>query len=103
MSRDKLDLLLSSTLCSRLSRSARTTREKGTKAGGTPAPQGRLHGHDALNRVGFDNAGQFLIQAAVEVGQLLVVEAHQVQNRGVQVADVMAIDDRLVPSSSVSP
>ena len=37
-----------------------------------------------------------MIQASIEVGQLAMVEAHLVENRCVQIANVPAIDGRLV-------
>ena len=39
------------------------------------------------------NVGQAVVAAAVAVGQLLVVEAHQVQDRRVQVVDVDLVLD----------
>ena len=42
------------------------------------------------------HVGQAEVAAVVAVGQLLVVEAEQVQDRGVQVVDADAVDDRLV-------
>ena len=41
------------------------------------------------------DVGQPLVAAVVEVGELLVVEAHQVQDRGVDVVDVGAVLDRV--------
>ena len=43
------------------------------------------------------DAGELAIEAAVEIGQALMVEAHEVKNRGVEVPDVMAVLDRLMP------
>ncbi len=51
---------------------------------------------DFLDHVGFLDAGEFVVEAAVEVGQVMRIEAGQVQDRGVQVADVAAVDDRFV-------
>src|SRR5213592_268178 len=44
----------------------------------------------------FHDAREFLVQPAVEVGELSIIEAHEVQHRGVEVADVMFIGDRFV-------
>ena len=49
------------------------------------------------------HAGQPRVHAGVEIRQLGVVEAHQVQDRGVQVGDVAAVFDGSKPSSSVAP
>ena len=46
--------------------------------------------------MGGDDAGQALIQAAVVVGQLLVIQAHEVEDGCMQVADVVSVDDGLV-------
>ena len=43
------------------------------------------------------DAGELAIEAAVEIGQALMVEAHEVKNRGMEVPDVMAVLDRLMP------
>ena len=37
------------------------------------------------------------VAAGVAIGQLGVVDTHQVQDRGVQIANVMAVLHRLVP------
>ena len=55
-----------------------------------------LSRNDILDHVRFLHAGQLVVQAAVEVRQPAVVQAHQVQDGGVQVADVAAVDDGLV-------
>src|SRR5262249_20176031 len=39
--------------------------------------------------------GQAEVSAVVAIGELLVVQAHQVQDRGVQVVDADAVDDGL--------
>ena len=46
--------------------------------------------------MGGDDAGQALVESAVVVGQLFVVEAHEVEDGGVEVADVVSVDDGLV-------
>ena len=38
-------------------------------------------------------AGEFLVEALIEISQPIVVEAHQVQYRGVQVGNVMSVFD----------
>ena len=38
-----------------------------------------------------DHPGEFLIQPAVEESQLAVIQSHQMQEGGVQIADVMAV------------
>ena len=50
---------------------------------------------DRLDHVAGD-IGQAEVAAVVAVGQLRVVEAEQVQDRGVQVVDADAVDDGLV-------
>ena len=52
-------------------------------------------GENLLDNIAGD-VGQAKAAAVVEVGQPLVVDAQQVQHRGVQVVDADAIDDRLV-------
>ena len=49
-------------------------------------------GQDAPEDLGLDHAGELLVEAAVEVGELERIQPHEVQDRGVQVADVMAVD-----------
>jgi hypothetical protein len=49
-------------------------------------------GQDAPEDLGLDHAGELLVEAAVEVGELERVETHEVQEGGVQVADVVAVD-----------
>lgn len=49
-----------------------------------------------MDWLGFEHTGQFLIQAAIEIRQLAMVEAHQVQDRGMQIANVPPIDGRFV-------
>jgi len=44
--------------------------------------------------VGFLHAGELLVQAAVQVRQLLVLQAHEMQDRRVQVSDVVAVRRR---------
>ena len=51
---------------------------------------------DALNNFRLYDTGELLIETAVKVAQLPIIEAHQVKQGGVQVADVMAIDDRFM-------
>ena len=46
--------------------------------------------------MGGDDAGQALVESAVVVGQLFVVEAHEVQDGGVEVANVVSVDDGFV-------
>ena len=46
--------------------------------------------------MGGDDAGQALVESAVVVGQLFVVEAHEVEDGGVEVANVVSVDDGLV-------
>ena len=48
-------------------------------------PQGS--GDDVMNDVAFD-IGQAKVAAGIAVGEAFVIEAEQVQNRGVQVVDV---------------
>ena len=38
--------------------------------------------------MGFLHAGELLVQAAVQVRQLLVLQAHEMQDRRVQIMDV---------------
>ena len=52
---------------------------------------------DFANRLGLGHAGEPLIEAVVEECQPAVIETHRVKDGGVQVADVAAIDDSLVP------
>ena len=47
-----------------------------------------------MNRLGAFRADEFLIEPAVEVGQPVRVDAHLVQNRGMQMLDVEAIHER---------
>ena len=49
-----------------------------------------------LDRLRAFDADEFLVEAAVEVGQLVRVEAHLVQDGGVQVLDVEAVLHREV-------
>src|SRR5262245_26979882 len=51
-------------------------------------------GHDASDGMCLNNAGEFVLQAAVEVGEFLVVEAHEVKDGRVEVAEVAAIHNR---------
>src|SRR5437870_5067483 len=53
-------------------------------------------GQDSLDQLRLDYAGQLLIHPAVKVSQLAVVESHQMQDRRVEIADVVATHDRLV-------
>ena len=53
---------------------------------------GRISRQD-LARHAAAHVGQAEVAAAVAVGQPLVIEAHQVQDRGVQVVDVHAVLD----------
>ena len=46
--------------------------------------------------MGGDDAGQALVESAVVVGQLFVIQAHEVEDGGMQVADVVSVDDGLV-------
>ena len=45
-----------------------------------------------MDRLGFHDTGEFLVQATVEVGQVLVIQTHEVEDRGVQIPQVMAVD-----------
>jgi len=49
------------------------------------------------------DVGEAEVAPAVAVGSFLVVEAHQVQDRGVQVVHMHPVLDRLKPNSSVAP
>ncbi len=49
------------------------------------------------------DVGQAEVAAGVAVGELLVVEAQQVQHRGVQVVDVHRFSTARKPNSSVAP
>ena len=49
-----------------------------------------------LHDAGRFDAGEFFIQAAEGVGELRVIEAEEVEQRGVEVADVDRIGDRRV-------
>jgi hypothetical protein len=51
-------------------------------------PKSKIFSDDLPDRVHVLDADQFLVQAAVEVGELVRVEAHLMQDRGVQVFDV---------------
>src|SRR5688500_19672712 len=57
---------------------------------------GTYLGQNLANDVGFLDAGELVIEAAVEIGEFGVVEAQKVQNGGVEVADVVAVFDRFV-------
>ena len=59
----------------------------------TPLGQATASGQQLLEHVAAD-VGQPLVAAVVQEGELLVVEAHQVQDRGVDVVDVGAVLDR---------
>src|ERR1051326_8540151 len=48
---------------------------------------------DRFDDFRLDHPGQLLVETAVKVGQLAIIEAHQVQNRRVQVANMVAIDN----------
>lgn len=39
--------------------------------------------HNALDDVRLHNAGQFLIQAAVEIAKSVMIQSHQMQDRSV--------------------
>src|SRR4051812_40069163 len=54
-------------------------------------------GNHIVNHMGVLHAREFVIQAAVEVGELCVIQAEQMQNRRMQVANVVAMLDRFVP------
>src|SRR4051812_26802745 len=56
---------------------------------------GDVSGEDRLDDLARD-VGQAEVAALGAVGQPLVIDAHQVQDRGVQVVDADAVDDRLV-------
>ena len=47
--------------------------------------------------------GETEVAALITVGELLVIEAHQFQNRGVQVMHVHLVLNGLVAKSSVAP
>src|SRR5580704_11887728 len=49
-----------------------------------------------MNRFGLSHPGEPLIQTVVEKRQLAMVETHRMQNGRVQIADVAAVDGRLV-------
>ena len=70
----------------------------GSRAATLRWPPGELEtdhgsGEDGVDDVVFVDAGEAPVQAIVEVGQAAVVEAHQVQDRGVQVGDMTALFD----------
>src|SRR5881396_160014 len=54
--------------------------------------QSRL-GQRLLNHAPVEHTGQTLIEPLVEIRELRVVEAHQVKNRRVQIADVTGLFD----------
>ena len=61
------------------------------------ANQGKSRsGDDVGDDFRWMDTGQFVIQAAVEVRQLAMVESHLVQNRRVQIADVTSVYDGLM-------
>ena len=51
----------------------------------------------------FPNVGQAEVAAAVAVGQSFVVDAHEVEDRGVEVVDVDLVLDGVPAESSVAP
>jgi hypothetical protein len=59
-------------------------------------PPDQVSRHNSFNDLWFEDTGQLLVQAAVKASELAVIESHQVQNRRVQVANVVTIDDRFV-------
>ena len=59
----------------------------------TPYRVAHLRNH-AADRFGWNDAGEFLVQPTVEICQVVVLESHQVQNRRVKIAHVVAVDDR---------
>ena len=41
--------------------------------------------------MGLDNAGKLVVQAAVEIRELLMIEAHKMQDCRVKIAEMMTI------------
>src|SRR5262245_6194043 len=74
-------------------------RRREIMAGPSSQEKAGFSGQNRLDHVAVD-VGQTVIAATVTVGQFLVVQAQQMQNRGVQVMNVDAILDR-VPAELV--
>lgn len=53
--------------------------------------QGGASGDDPANRMRLDDAGELVVQSAVEIRQLLVIEAHEMKDGRVQIAQVTTI------------
>ena len=53
-------------------------------------------GDDWGDGVGGDDAGQALVESSVVVGKFFVIQPHEVENGGVQVTDVVSVDDGFV-------
>ena len=52
--------------------------------------------YDAFYDFRLDDAGELLLETAVEIGELQGIKSHEMQNRRVQIADVMAVYDGFV-------
>ncbi|CAD72466.1 hypothetical protein-transmembrane prediction [Rhodopirellula baltica SH 1] len=59
-----------------------------------PMPLGCCSGDDFVDGANVFDANQFLVQATIEVGQMVWIESHLMQDRGVQVTDVQRVFDR---------
>ena len=55
-----------------------------------------MSGKDAPDDLGFDDAGELVLQATVEVRQVSGIKSHEVQDGGVEVAKVVWMDRRLL-------
>ena len=69
---------------------------------GTPArleetSAGGILTENPFDDLGLDHAGQLLIEAAVKIGQLPIIESHQVEDGCMQIAKMVPIDNRLMP------
>ena len=53
-------------------------------------------GDDWGDGVGGDDAGQALVESSVVVGKFFEIQPHEEENGGVQVADVVSVDDGFV-------
>ena len=59
-------------------------------------PSAWFLGDEGGDGEGGDDACQALVEPAVVVNQFFVIQAHEVENGGVQVADVVTVDDGFV-------